>query len=305
MSRQQRSNENLLSVPAPVTFVKQSPLTSISKRFASLNLNDKDTTDNASLPNGNGSVTNRKSFIQQRVEKLYGTTTLLVKTSSESVQLNGNGSIHHLTNGNSTNGNSIPEEKESDDDCMHSLPVMKYLRPEFCKQLQFNSPKKTSTRIVKIEQSSNGQPFKFENGTSGNTNGATCKPSKTNEILILPKNSELASEDCPPLTDPIVSCPQEIVESHEEAVINGLESINNDISANQSSVMENKLPNIELKDGHYFRKLVNNEKLRILALADEHEKELDHLQTSVSNFISDVNRSLTSFVSFIHSLLQL
>lgn len=144
MSRQPRSNENLLSVPTPVTFIKQSPLTSITKRFASLNINDKDTTDNAGMMTTtavNGSVSNRKSFIQQRVEKLYGTTKILTTTTttvknSETIQHNGNGTIHHHhhhVNGNSNNSHS--EEKENDEEnlYMNSLPVMKHLRPEFAK----------------------------------------------------------------------------------------------------------------------------------------------------------------------------
>lgn len=143
MSRQPRSSDNLLSIPQSreVTFVKQSPLSSITKRFASLNINDsssKDTTDNAV----NGSLTSRKSFIQQRVEKLYGTTKILttstVKTS-ETIHVNGNG--HH--NSSYVNGNAKEmDEKENED--YTSLPVMKHLRPEFCRQLQFvqNSPKK-------------------------------------------------------------------------------------------------------------------------------------------------------------------
>lgn len=289
MSRQQRSNENLLSVPAPVTFVKQSPLTSITKRFASLNLSDKDTTDNASLPNGNGSVTNRKSFIQQRVEKLYGTTTILttVKTSSESVHLNGNGTIHHVNGGSTTNGNSIAEEKENDDECMNSLPVMKHLRPEFAKQLQFmNSPKKSSAmRIVKIEQqSANGQQFKFENGSSGKTNSANHPSSlvKKSEIQL---NSELETKDCETTIKPVVSkSPERIPESQTKAANNGLESISENNSTNQNeSEMNFEIKSFkpELKDGHYFRKLVNNEKSRILSLADEHEKELQQLQSNV------------------------
>jgi hypothetical protein len=164
MSRQQRSSDNLLSIPAQVTFIKQSPMTSITKRFASLEINDKDTTDNAGLINGNGSVSSRKSFIQQRVEKLYGTTKILTSTTTttttaktfETKHTNGNGNHHHHVNG--TNGSSpagreieMLEEKENEEElCMNSLPVMKHLRPEFCRQLQFmNSPKKTRSSIAK------------------------------------------------------------------------------------------------------------------------------------------------------------
>jgi hypothetical protein len=157
MSRQQRSADNLLSVPAPVTFIKQSPMTSITKRFASLDICDKDTVDNAGIMNGNGSVSNRKSFIQQRVEKLYGTTKILTSTTTTTTTSTNrsietkhtNGNHHQHTNGVNGSAREI-EEKENDEELyMNSLPVMKHLRPEFCRQLQFlNSPKKTRGIVV-------------------------------------------------------------------------------------------------------------------------------------------------------------
>lgn len=279
MSRQQRSSENLLSVPAPVTFVKQSPLTSITKRFASLNLNDKDTTDNASLLNGNGSVANRKSFIQQRVEKLYGTTAILtttVKSSSETAHRNGNGRM----NGSSTaSGNSIIEEKDYDEECMNSLPVMKHLRPEFAKQLQFmNSPKKSVA--------SNGHNFKLENSSTGNDNGVSLAPNKPESILIQSSNSELKSRDIVVKDDLIVPSPVKIVEKQMESFNKGLESINekspktlnkpemNNCDSDKSSVL--------VKDGKYFLEKLKAERTRILNLAEQHEIELNKLQGNVS-----------------------
>lgn len=156
MSRQQRSSDNLLSVPTTVTFIKQSPMTSITKRFASLNIDDKekDITDNAGIINGasngtsNGSMSNRKSFIQQRVEKLYGTTKILTSTTStmttvknsETIHIiNGNGHHHHHhhVNGSSSVKEIEIDEKENDEELYNSLPVMKHLRPEFCRQVSF------------------------------------------------------------------------------------------------------------------------------------------------------------------------
>lgn len=299
MSRQQRSNDNLLSVPAPVTFVKQSPLTSITKRFASLNISDKDTTDNAGMTNG--TVTNRKSFIQQRVEKLYGTTKILTTVkSSDSIQLNGNGTIHHIngsangsTNG-SSNGSSTVDEKENDEVCLNSLPVMKHLRPEFCKQLQFmSSPKKSLTRtstgnvLLKSEQ----QKFKSENDTSGNTNPLTSTPpppNKINEISIELVNSELVKKDCERIVDRIVSSPEPIIVSKEK-ITNG--SFVNQPETKSEMDLEINSPQSESKDGHYFLRLVIAEKSRILAIADEHEKELQQLQSSVSALKSFVYKT--------------
>jgi hypothetical protein len=297
MSRQQRSSDNLLSVPGQTpVFVKQSPLTSITKRFASLNINDKDTTDNAGVMNGNGNgVTNRKSFIQQRVEKLYGTTKILTTVkSSDSIQLNGNGTITHLNgSSNGTNGSTTTtvDEKENDEISMNSLPVMKHLRPEFAKQLQFmNSPKKSLTRtstgnvLLKSEQLKTDQPqFKSENITTGNNNNITSNellsaPSKTNEIVDL-INSESVKKDCDNLMDRVLESPEKIIVSEEKVVNKNCEAINNKINGEMDS--ETKLSNNELKDGNYFLRLLNDEKARILKIAEDTEKEFEQFQSDV------------------------
>lgn len=291
MSRQQRSSDNLLSVPTPVTFVKQSPLTSITKRFASLNISDQDTTDNASMVNGNGAVSNRKSFIQQRVEKLYGTTKILttVKTT-ESIQVNGNGT--HLTNGS----NGKVDEKENDEVCLNSLPVMKHLRPEFCKQLQFlSSPKKSLTRtsngnvvLLKSDQINNDQQqFKPENGISGNTSITLIKPITTKDISIDLLNSESVKNDCKNLVSEVVITSEQKDSNEPMVVTNNCEanSSKNSNFVNQSNdKMETQVKPIngELKDGNYFLRILNAEKTRILKLADDTEKELFVLQSSVS-----------------------
>lgn len=287
MSRQQRSSDNLLSVPAPVTFVKQSPLTSISKRFASLNIADKDTTDNAGvMTNGNGSATSRKSFIQQRVEKLYGTTKILTTMKSiDSIQLNGNGTIQHVNGSNGTS--STIDEKENDEDSMNSLPVMKHLngRPEFCKQLQFmNSPKKSLTRT-----STGNVLLKSEhqhNGTSGNTDPITSKPStKTNEIPVVESSKfESVKKDCEIITERVASSPEPSIVSVETIVNSDYIASDKEICGKQMEPEIVSSPLAEIKDGHYFLGILYAEKSRILAIADEHEKELLQLQSNVRIF---------------------
>lgn len=305
MSRKQHSNDNLLSVPMPVTFVKHSsPLTSIQKRFASLNITDKDTTDNASMTtNGNGSVTTRKSFIQQRVEKLYGTTKILTSVkSSDSIQLNGNGTIHHTngsTNG-SSNGTSLVDEKENDEISMNSLPVMKHLngRPEFCKQLQFmNSPKKSLTRtstgnvllksdqkkVEELKSDVNSGNTNIEIVTSGNTAVTSNEIQITNEIPSIDLSKfESVKKDCEIHMDQVVSCDVSSVVS-EVKVTNGHHENGNGIAENNNTMEpEFNSPKAEIKDGNYFLKLVHTEKMRILKIADDTEKELLQLQSDVS-----------------------
>lgn len=317
MSRQPRSNDNLLSVPTPVTFIKQSPLTSITKRFASLNINsnDKDTTDNAGMmANGvnggssNGSVSSRKSFIQQRVEKLYGTTKILTTTTtsttssstknSEQIQLNGNGTIYHHhnhMNGNSngtSNGHS--EEKENDEELyMNSLPVMKHLRPEFCRQLQFlspNSPKKVSssrvngTNAVIFQNSSSSSsinpPANDKIATETSTTGTS---NQVNNLI----NKEPILEQKEVVMERIVNKDSPVVAESQKSI--ELSNNNNNINVNNKIEMESELKGkltteSEVKDGNYFLKLLDSEKTRILKLAEEAEKELEVLQSDVRIF---------------------
>jgi hypothetical protein len=305
MSRQPRSNDNLLSVPGhtPVTFVKQSPLTSITKRFASLNINDKDTPDNAGMINGNNgnSVTNRKSFIQQRVEKLYGTTKILTSIkSSDSIQLNGNGTITHLngsTNGSTNGSASTVDEKENDEISMNSLPVMKHLRPEFAKQLQFmSSPKKSLTRtstgniLLKSEQLKTDPPqFKSEHiissGNNNNNINLTSSPplNKTNEISIVNLiNSESVRKDCDSLMDKAMNGVDKSVVSEEKVANNHI------VVSNTNGKMDLDEISSETKDGHYFLRLLNNEKTRILTVATDTEKELEKLQSEVNCAKADI-----------------
>lgn len=292
MSRQPRSNDNLLSVPTPVTFVKQSPLTSITKRFASFNIgggiseNDRDTTDDAGM-NGNG-VSNRKSFIQQRVEKLYGTTKILTNTTvknSETIQINGNG--HHIngsTNGNHHVNGTVVEEKENDEELyMHSLPVMKHLRPEFARQLQF-SPKKFTRVSNSNNNNSQIQITTVEIKKKNN--------SEEEKIAEINQNNKVIEQDLRPETKESVVMEQIISKDDATSVAFGAESQETsiDISNNNNNVCVNnkmeietiKSPQTEVKDGNYFLRLLNDEKMRILKLADEAEKELELLQSDVS-----------------------
>jgi hypothetical protein len=277
MARQQRSSENLLSVPAPVTFIKQSPLTSITKRFASLNIhdiNDKDTTDNAGvIVNGNGNVANRKSFIQQRVEKLYGTTKILTTTttmsttSSTTTQMNGNG--HSIS---AMNGSEI-DEKENDEEFYNSLPVMKHLRPEFARQLKFlNSPKK--------------MPRTSAGSTVIKSDKIESKCDSTEIITAPPSKIEVNLEKQDIVMERISKAPAN-AESQQNGLTNNntIElgaNVKNNNMINNNNCIDKKVDEIETKDGHYFLDLLKTEKARILKLAEDAEKELEVLQSDVN-----------------------
>ncbi|XP_053694594.1 uncharacterized protein LOC128742292 isoform X2 [Sabethes cyaneus] len=178
----------------------------------------QDVTDNASMFNGNGfgggglrtkvissqsqissaresEKVVKKSFIQQRVEKLYGNAEGVVinkqiyngnerkylnNIANENVSKNYCNAIHMNGNGNvATNGGGVSvlnggstgvggvgtkenldeNNKEIDDDPdMEALPVLRHLRPEFRAQLQIFSPKKVpkSSPNRSVTSSSNG-----------------------------------------------------------------------------------------------------------------------------------------------------
>ncbi|KAG5681880.1 hypothetical protein PVAND_011287 [Polypedilum vanderplanki] len=293
MARQQRSSDNLLSVPTPVTFIKQSPITSITKRFASLDIKDTDTTDNATMTNGNG-VSNRKSFIQQRVEKLYGTTKILTSTSTttstvtksttfDTKHTNGNHNHHHHhVNGvNGPGKENETEEKENEEELyMNSLPVMKHLRPEFCRQLKFlNSP-------TKKQRSTNVDNNNIQNKISTQEQNSI----KINNNLIEKENSQ--SEINKTLMEEVIKH-NEVLTSAEVSVEKSeknLELINNNNNSVSSKNMQIETANTplkEIKDGYYFLRLLFNEKTRILKLADDAEKELEILQSDPSTVPSE------------------
>lgn len=287
MSRQQRSNDNLL-VPntTTTTFIKTSPLASITTRFSGLIINgDKDTTDNAGM-NGSASVDsklgNRKSFIQQRVEKLYGlnSSSKIITTvkSTDSLLSNGNGHAH---NGNGT----VIEEKENDEDSVNSLPVMKHLRPEFAKQLKFcnSSPKKSSFKSngVNGQNGNLNSDISAANVVTSNVKISLQQQTNTESLINAKLQSELE------LNEPVIVANMMVSELEKEnvpmAVVNGNGITNNGL--NKIEAVGCSSTQGETKDGHYFLQLLNVERNRILKMADDMEKDLELAQADVSYFI--------------------
>ena len=110
---------------------------------------DQDVTDNVNAMhlNGNGPgflksgvkmFTEKKSFIQQRVEKLYGHMEGVV-ISKQIYSSNERKYLNNIANNHSNNVENIENEEENNE----SLPVFRHLRPEFRAQLQVHSPKKS------------------------------------------------------------------------------------------------------------------------------------------------------------------
>ncbi|KAK9873241.1 hypothetical protein WA026_021730 [Henosepilachna vigintioctopunctata] len=172
-----------------------------------------------------------KSFIQQRVERLYGPGALaqgffVMKRQksrlSESVsERKVNGSSIHDNHSKSMSDKLLYDSEES-----HSmkqsasspvLPVLRHLRPEFRAQLPIISPRRSTESSIQKS-----------------------------------------------ITVPILK---------EELNVNGLSKDNGNTSGIQIQI-EPVPEELEVKDGHYFLKILDNETNRLLKLADECENLL-------------------------------
>lgn len=120
--------------------------------------------ENNNITNNNIHI-NQKSFIQQRVERLYGvnsatTQSFLTKSKSNDNKLlnnsNSNNSNYSSTlfyhnkqhnNNNTTNNNHLNIMDNENVDNSNTLPVLRHLNPEFRSQLTLSSPKKSQFLI--------------------------------------------------------------------------------------------------------------------------------------------------------------
>jgi hypothetical protein len=294
----------------------------MTKRFTALTMqdNNNDQVDNAGI-NGNGiakvngsssadKILSRKSFIQQRVEKLYGSQehtspkiiSYVTRRSTDTLIV-----TNGITNGHTTNGSqngSKTEEKENENDeneeNLNSLPVMRLLRPEFCKQLQFSSPKKslfpssksnncvtttatqmtpTKAAIIKtsysvdtIERNGNESPEK--NVTSFDQNNSSCLENNQNlKNLNLVESVKINSTNCNN-NKMVVNDTDFSMENKENCKKNGGEQPNGKMMEEKSAAVK--------KDGHYFLEILNRERSRLLKMADDVETEMKAIQENVS-----------------------
>lgn len=211
--------------------------------------------------NGEKLTSPMKSFIQQRVERLYGPGALAqgffnqkrhkLKSSSEDDE------PKVLTEKSLNTPERIPRKvEETEKYCTSpngeaadvSLPVLRHLRPEFRAQLPILSPKKT----VKSELS----------------------PQKSEDIPKMEK-TDVIVESAATVTNGVSVI--KLDNDSDEPVI----SVNGD----QNSVKE------VIKDGHYFLDLEKKETERLLALSASAEKELEDLQNR-----QDVSEEILGFL---------
>lgn len=208
--------------------------------------------------NGEQLTSPMKSFIQQRVERLYGPGALAQgffnqkrhkqKSTSEDDE------PKVLTEKSLNTPERVPKKYEETDidqvftspngelDSSVSLPVLRHLRPEFRAQLPILSPKKCVKNDLSPQKIEDDIP-KVEKTEVKDDKSAV---SVTNGISVIKLDGE---SDAPVITS-------------VNGGANGVEAV---------------------RDAHYFLNLEKKETERLLALAATAEKELEDLQVSYHN----------------------
>ncbi|KAL6434351.1 hypothetical protein ACFW04_006047 [Cataglyphis niger] len=232
------------------------------------NLSDTSFSD-ASILNGstvevesqviNTSSSSEKSFIQQRVERLYGPGALaqgfFYKRST--TKLNTSDSNFNK----SSNNNNMSADNANMEESLKNLPVLRHLRPEFRAQLPVVGSRKPTDGTEQVIKS-------LQRVTPTRKTEQKTPTNSQNSITRIPITIE---DDAPKrdtsnksISDQQLAAPKVVLPVLEPST-----SLTN--IAKQTQETEKV---IEEKDGHYFMKLLKQETDRLLSLAASAEAEL-------------------------------
>ncbi|CAB0042462.1 unnamed protein product [Trichogramma brassicae] len=214
----------------------------------------------------NCSSGSEKSFIQQRVERLYGPGALaqgffFKRSSTGSPRLN-TSDVSNNSSNKSNNNNLI--EEANDEESLRTLPVLRHLRPEFRAQLPVVSPRKATDgteQIIKpLKRLSVAENTETKKVSTKGTPEKVAAPADImqNEKSISVMTNSMQNTDQLPAAPKVVLPAAEIAESSSICVKD-----------------DNFEKNVPVKDGHYFMNLLNMERDRLISLAESAEKELD------------------------------
>ncbi|XP_034178014.1 uncharacterized protein LOC117603209 isoform X2 [Osmia lignaria lignaria] len=206
----------------------------------------------------NNSSSSEKSFIQQRVERLYGPGALaqgfFYKRSTSRLNTSEN------SFNNSGNNNDATADNANTEESLKNLPVLRHLRPEFRAQLPVVSPRRPtdgSEQVLKPLQRVTPVSRKVEQKakipTASNLDGniAESGAQKLNSsVTSIPDQQPAAPKVVLPVLEPSAS------------------------STNVAKQVQEAEKTVEEKNGHYFMKLLKQETDRLLSLAASAEAEL-------------------------------
>nr|KAF7439395.1 hypothetical protein H0235_001786 [Vespula pensylvanica] len=205
----------------------------------------------------NTSSSSEKSFIQQRVERLYGPGALaqgfFFKRSVTKLNVTDN-SFNKFSN-NSDNSTDNVNTEES----LKNLPVLRHLRPEFRAQLPVVSSRKPtdgSEQIIKPLRRISPAPRKTEQQSK------VCKTSHVSESVT--ESSSQHNNSIASIPDQQPAAPKVVLPVLEPSAS----------SSNVAKQMQELEKTTEEKNGHYFLKLLKQETDRLLSLAASAEAEL-------------------------------
>lgn len=204
----------------------------------------------------NTSSNSEKSFIQQRVERLYGPGALaqgfFYKRTTKLSTSNFN---------KSSNNNNISADNANMEESLKNLPVLRHLRPEFRAQLPVVGNRKPTDGTEQVIK-----PLQRVTPTR-KTEQKTPATNSQSSIKIIP----ITMEEDAPKRDSSNSIPDQ-QPAAPKVVLPVLEPSTSSTNIPKQTQETEKV--IEEKDGHYFMKLLKQETDRLLSLAASAEAEL-------------------------------
>lgn len=237
--------------------------------LASASLNETNVLNGSTEEVGSQVLTNtpssEKSFIQQRVERLYGPGALaqgfFFKRSN--TRLNTSDSISNK----SSNNNDVSVENANTEESLKNLPVLRHLRPEFRAQLPVVSPRRPTDGSEQILK-----PLQRVSPVSRKVEQKAKIPAATN------LDGNLSDSNAQELSSSVTSIPDQ-QPAAPKVVLPVLESSAS--STNVAKQVQEAEKTVEEKNGHYFMKLLKQETDRLLSLAALAEAELSSSGDSV------------------------
>ncbi|XP_033218883.1 uncharacterized protein LOC117174165 isoform X2 [Belonocnema kinseyi] len=204
----------------------------------------------------NSSSSSEKSFIQQRVERLYGPGALaqgFFFKRSPNNKMNMNNSSFNKSNSDDNTSMHISNTEES----LKNLPVLRHLRPEFRAQLPVVSPRKPtdgSEQMIKQLQRLWILPSELE--------------AKEEEKVVEIVNKEGLKDDSCKVSSSTTS-----IKDHQPAALKVVLPV---LEHSGSTITEPEQVEEAVvdKNGHYFMKVLKEEKDRLISLAASAENEL-------------------------------
>lgn len=242
-------------------------------------------TQEYSTQNGQSS---RKSFIQQRVERLYGPAALAQGFFITNRMKSRNSESEYSVPIQQQNGSSIEIDTNLKQSCSSpSLPVLRHLRPEFRAQLPILSPKRVN--IENSMQKSTTVPSSLTTVTNG-VEKPLINGSKSVESIENKENiqKQIILEDSKKEPEVFVRKTDKIIEDIPAApqVILPISKA----EPSENGVKTNGQLN-EVRDGHYFLKTLKNETDRLIKLAEVVEEEMESQKTEIPDEILGYLRS--------------